>query len=63
MNQRVSLAEGAAFLGVSPHTVRDWVRQRRIAVHRLGRRVIFDLRDLEAFLKQSRIPARDERGR
>jgi excisionase family DNA binding protein len=55
----LGLRPSALRLGVSSHTLRAWVRQRRIAFHRLGRRLVFDVRDLEAFLRANRVEARD----
>lgn len=60
MRQKLSLIEAAPLLGVSPHTLRSWIRERRIAFHRLGRRIVFARDDLERFLENNRVPARDE---
>jgi excisionase family DNA binding protein len=60
MLPRLSLLEAAPILGVSPHTLRAWTRERRVAFHRLGRRIVFDRADLEAFLRANRVPARGE---
>lgn len=60
----LSLAEGAKRLGVSPHTLRTWAKyQRRIPYMRLGRRLLFDPRDLEAFEARCRVEALEERCR
>lgn len=61
--QRLSIAEAASVLGVSPFTVRAWIRQRRLAFHRLGRRIVIDRGDLERFLQAHRVPAREDAGR
>ncbi len=61
--QRLSIAEAAAILGVSRFTLRAWVRQRRLAFHRLGRRIVIDRGDLEQFLQAHRVPAREDAGR
>lgn len=63
MGERFSLRTAAAMLGVSPHTLRRWTRQRRVAFHRLGRRVVFDGGDLETFLRENRVPAAGADGR
>jgi excisionase family DNA binding protein len=55
--RKLSVAEAAVILGVSRFTVRAWIRQRRLAFHRLGRRIVLDLRDLETFLARHRIEA------
>jgi excisionase family DNA binding protein len=63
MDIKLSLLEAAPFLGISPHTLRVWVRDRRIAFHRMGRRIVFDRGDLEQYFRQHRVPpARSQRG-
>ena len=57
--QKLSLSEAAPMLGVSPHTLRAWTRERRIAFHRCGRRIVFAVSDLERFLAESRVEARE----
>ena len=57
----LSLTIAARRLGVSPHTLRAWaVYRRRIPFLRLGRRLLFDPRDIEAFEAKCRVKARDE---
>jgi excisionase family DNA binding protein len=56
--RRVSIASAASILGVSAFTLRRWIRERRVPYHRLGRRIVLDRRDLEAFLQRCRIEAR-----
>jgi excisionase family DNA binding protein len=56
--RRVSIASAASILGVSAFTLRRWIRERRVPYHRLGRRIVLDQRDLEAFLQRCRIEAR-----
>ena len=55
-----TLDEGAAFLGVSPHTLRFYVKTGRVTYYRIGRRIIFRREDLEEFLSKNRVPAREE---
>jgi excisionase family DNA binding protein len=55
---RLSVGRAAAVLGVSPFTVRKWVRTRLLPHHRCGRRIVLDRRDLEAFLARTRVEAR-----
>jgi len=54
---KLSLIEAAPILGVSPHTLRAWTRERRIPFHRCGRRIVFAVADLERFLADNRIEA------
>jgi excisionase family DNA binding protein len=46
--------EAAALLGLSEHTVRQWIWQRRLPVVRLGRAVRLKRQDLEQLIEQSR---------
>lgn len=63
VNAKLSVREAAPFLGVSVFTVRAWIRQHRLPFHRLGRRIVIDRGDLEAFLRAHRVPAREDAGR
>jgi excisionase family DNA binding protein len=57
-DNNLSLPEAAARLGVSRHTLRTWsVYQRRLPFLRLGRRVLFRRRDIEAFEARALVPA------
>ena len=55
---RLSIAQAAPLLGVSPYTVRKWLRQRRLPFHQVGRRIVLDRGDLEAFMRSCRVEAR-----
>lgn len=57
--QLVNVNEAAQFLAVSPSTLYGWVWQRRIAFVKVGRAVRFDMADLERFVTQNRIRARE----
>lgn len=57
-NRKLTLREAAPFLGVSPHTLRSWTRERRIPFHRCGRKLIFAVSDIEQFLADNRVEAR-----
>ncbi|MEO7860043.1 MAG: helix-turn-helix domain-containing protein [Nitrospirales bacterium] len=57
-SKKQNLNEAACFLGISPHTLRAWTRERRIAFHRCGRRLVFAVTDLERFLADNRVEAR-----
>jgi excisionase family DNA binding protein len=59
-SDKLSVYEAAPLLGVSPYTVRAWVRQRRLPFFRCGRRIVFAQKDLEQFLAQCRVKARTE---
>jgi len=59
----VSLAQAAKELSVSIHGLRRWVRERRIAVVRLGRRILIKRKDLDEFVEKNRVSARDDDGK
>ena len=50
----VSQHEAAAYLGISYWTLRDLVFRRDLPSLRIGRRLLLDLRDLEAFIAHSK---------
>lgn len=56
----VGITQAATDLGISRHTLRAWVRQRRIAHVRLGRRVLIPSETLDAFVRDNLIPARED---
>ena len=56
--ERLSVERAAPLLGVSPFTLRKWIRERRLPFHQLGRRIVLDRNDLEAFLRAGRVEAR-----
>jgi excisionase family DNA binding protein len=53
----ISVPEAAQRLGISPLTMRAWVRQRRLPVVRLGRRVLLDPQDVEEYMDTHRVAA------
>jgi excisionase family DNA binding protein len=57
--RKLSVLEAAQFLNVSVHTIRAWTRSRRLPFLRLGRRVVFDIADLEAFAAAGRVPPQE----
>jgi hypothetical protein len=54
--ESLSEAEAGAFLGISPHSLRDW-RGRGVGPHfiKAGRRVVYRRADLEAYQANLRI--------
>lgn len=50
----LDVAEAAEYLTTSEHFIRRLVRERRIAVVRLGRHVRFDPDDLDAYIDKGR---------
>jgi excisionase family DNA binding protein len=55
-----SIAQAAARIGVSRHTLRSWLRLRRLPYIRAGRRILLAPEDVESFLQSHRVEARDE---
>lgn len=63
MNTNLLPIKGAAErLSISQHTLRSWVSQRKIPFIKMGRRVLFDLGDLEKFILSNRVEARQRKG-
>lgn len=50
-------------LGVSPFTIRAWLRQRRLEHVKLGRRVLVPETALRRFVERNTVPAREDRPR
>ncbi len=60
-NGKFDLIWAAKYLGVSPHTVRAWTRERRLPFFRCGRRIVFEKADLDEFLAKCRVSPREQR--
>ncbi len=55
------LVAAAARIGTSRHTLRTWaVYGHKLPFIRLGRKLLFDPRDLDEFVERNRVPARDD---
>jgi excisionase family DNA binding protein len=52
------LKYAGAFLGISPHTVRQLARRQQLAHFRIGRRLIFKDTDLQQYLDRHRVEAK-----
>ena len=59
----LTVNEIAKELGLKPPTIRLWVAQRKVAHFKLGRAVRIPRSELERLMKESLIPARDQRDR
>ncbi len=57
--RRLSVEEAAPILGVSVFMVRALIRQRAVPYYRIGRRIVLDAEDLERYLRQHRVEARE----
>ena len=54
--------EAATFLGLSARTVWNWALSGKLPTTRLGRKVMFDRRQLEEFIQEKSIPvSRDKK--
>lgn len=49
-----SIGEAAKLLGISPWTVRSYVRQGKLRAVRIGRRVLLEEAELARFIEQAR---------
>ncbi len=56
---RLSVGEAAPILGVSVFMVRALIRRRELPYYRVGRRIVLDPEDLERYLRQHRVEARE----
>ena len=55
MTKLLDLIAAGRFLNLSPHTLRSWVQKNRIPHLRMGRRILFDSKELDAMVKKSRV--------
>ena len=55
----LSLEEAARELRISIHTIRSWNFQKRFPTVKLGRRVLIKREDLERFVNENVIEARE----
>jgi excisionase family DNA binding protein len=53
----LNVKEAATRLGISPLTMRAWIRQRRLPFVKLGRRVLLSPQDVQRFIEANRIEA------
>lgn len=51
----INVPEAAKTLRISKFTLRSWVYAKKIPTVRLGRRVLFDKGDLEAFVNKHKV--------
>jgi excisionase family DNA binding protein len=56
MNALKSVDEAAGLLGISPWTVRAWIRDGKLRPVRLGRRVLLSESELERLVEESQKP-------
>ena len=53
----MSIEKAGQILGLSKHTLRKWIREGRVPVVRLGRRVLIAEEDIKSLIRSNRIPA------
>jgi len=56
MNALLSVKDAARFLGISPWTLRLYVKNRIVIPVRLGRRVLLEPEELQNFIQKHRCP-------
>jgi excisionase family DNA binding protein len=57
--RNVDVTAAAEEVGVSPFTIRAWVRQGKLGHLKAGRRVLIPLVELEKFISKNTVRARD----
>jgi excisionase family DNA binding protein len=57
----LDISETAEILGLKEPTIRAWIRDRRIDVVRLGRRVKVPVSEIRRLIEEGRQPRRDVR--
>ena len=55
MTQLLSVEDAARLLGISPFTVRLYLRQQKLQALRIGRRILLEEKELQRFLDQCRL--------
>lgn len=50
------------YFGVTSRTVRNWIADRKLAMHKFGNRVLFDPKDVQDFKRRCRHAAVGEKG-
>lgn len=55
LEDKVPIRSAAPLLGVSPHTLRAWIRNRRFPFFRCGRRIVCSRQDIEQYLAAHRV--------
>jgi excisionase family DNA binding protein len=59
----VTVEEAARRIGVSKHTLRGWVSQRRIPFVKIGRRTLFSHSGLDEFIRSCTVEPRKARSK
>lgn len=55
MERLLNISEVAEILRISPSTLREWVFMRKIPFIKVGRRVVFDPKDIQEFIRKNRV--------
>ena len=54
-NNSRSIDEAAAYLGVKPVTIRDWIRKEKgVPAHKIGKQWKFKISELDAWVKSGK---------
>ena len=54
MQQLLDVPSVAALLSVSPYSIRAYVRQGKLNPVRIGRRVVFEMAEVERFVREAK---------
>ena len=56
----LTVPEAARRLGRNPETIRRWIREGRLAAHKVGTQHVIDERDLESVVEPDELPVPPE---
>ena len=61
-SDKLDVYRAAEVLGVSPYSLRAWIRTKRVPHFKCGRRVVLARADLDQFLASCRVNAKEWQG-
>lgn len=56
LKRLLNIDEAAEYTGLKKNTLYSWVCQRRVPFVKCGRRTLFDIKDLERWIEDKKIP-------
>ena len=59
--EMLSMEWMTSYFGVSSRTIRNWVNDKKLAVHRFGAKMLFDPKDVQDFKRRCRTAALGEK--
>lgn len=61
MEHLLNNQQAAEFLNISPHSLRGYVSRGMVPYVKIGRRTLFDLADLRAYVQSRKVAAKPRR--